>query len=81
MPYDITDPFDFYVVYLRDGEHSGQFVFPKDILCEKGVLSKNGKGGKRAMRVYPPWCVAVNKQAKTTQEWQVKYFSEENSSC
>jgi hypothetical protein len=26
--------------------------------------------------VYPPWDVAVNKQAKKTQKWQLEYFLE-----
>ena len=54
----------------------GQFVFPKTIVYEKGFLSKNGKGGKRAMRVYPPWDIPKNKQAQVTQAWQLQYFFE-----
>jgi hypothetical protein len=26
------------------------------------------------MRVYPPWDIAINKQAEKTQSWQTKYF-------
>lgn len=73
-PFDISDPIDFFVVSVRDGNKFGQFVFPKKILFEKGVLSKNSKGGKRAIRVYPPWSIAINKQAKATQKWQLDYF-------
>lgn len=76
MPYDITDPVDLFVVSVRSNEHVGQFVFPKMILYEKGILSKNGKGGKRAMRIYPSWDVTESKQAKKTQEWQLNYFIE-----
>ncbi|MDR0329875.1 MAG: MepB family protein [Rickettsia sp.] len=28
------------------------------------------------MRVYPPWDIVINKQAKKTQAWQLEYFLE-----
>ncbi|MDR3492199.1 MAG: MepB family protein [Gammaproteobacteria bacterium] len=76
QPYDISDPIDLYIISTRKGNHFGQFVFPKSELCKQGVLSINGKGGKRAMRVYPPWDKVVSKQAQNTQNWQIKYFLE-----
>ena len=54
----------------------GQFVFPKSVLWQKGLVSKDGNGGKRAMRVYPPWAIADSVQAKKTQAWQLLYFAE-----
>ncbi len=76
QPHDLADPVDFFVISVRNTEHFGQFVFPKMILLKKGILSKGGKGGKRAMRIYPPWDIANNQQAKNTQEWQLMYFFE-----
>lgn len=76
MPYDMSDQFDFLVINVHDKDRSGQFVFPKQVLYEKGVISKNGLGGKRAMRIYPAWDVTDNAQAKRTQAWQIKYFFE-----
>jgi len=76
LPYDIADPFDLFVVSVRDKECFGQFVFPKSVLCEKGIISKEGKGGKRAIRLYPPWNKTDNRQAKNTQAWQLTYFFE-----
>ena len=76
MPYDMTDSFDLLVVNVRDKDRFGQFVFPKAILYEKGIISKDGNGGKRAIRVYPAWDVADNAQAKRTQAWQLQYFFE-----
>ncbi len=78
LPYDITDPIDFFVVSVRTPEHFGQFVFPKTVLYEKGIVSKEGKGGKRAIRVYPPWDITDSRQAKNTQAWQILYFFEIN---
>lgn len=76
MPFDLSDPIDLFVVSVRRGDHLGQFVFPKTVLYEKGFVSKDGIGGKRAMRVYPPWDVTDSKQAGQTQAWQLKYFFE-----
>jgi hypothetical protein len=76
QPFDQSDPIDFFVISVRHLTHFGQFVFPKAVLLEKGVISKEGVGGKRAMRVYPPWDLCDNKQAKRTQSWQLLYFFE-----
>ena len=76
MPFDITDPIDLFVVNVRKDGLLGQFVFPKNVLVEKGFVSINGIGGKRAMRVYPPWEATESVQAKKTQAWQLMYFLE-----
>jgi hypothetical protein len=74
LPYDFNDSFDFLVISARAENHFGQFVFPKAVLCEKGIISSSKKEGKRAMRIYPPWDKADNSQAKKTQTWQLQYF-------
>jgi hypothetical protein len=74
MPHDLSDPFDFFVVSVRCEDYFGQFIFPKAVLHKHGVVSKASKGGKRAIRVYPPWDKAQNSQAKKTQSWQLNYF-------
>jgi len=53
---------------------SGQFVFPKSELINKGIITTKKKGGKRGFRIYPEWDIATSKQAKKTQKWQLKYF-------
>lgn len=74
MPFDVGDPFDFFVLSVRRDNDLGQFIFPKNVLGEKGVLSKGGKGGKRGFRLYAPWDVVESTQAKKTQAWQLPYF-------
>lgn len=74
LPYDFNDSFDFLVLSARAENHFGQFVFPKAVLCEKGIISSSEKEGKRAMRIYPSWDKADNFQAKKTQAWQLHYF-------
>ncbi|MFD4861051.1 MepB family protein [Streptomyces atratus] len=74
QPYDSEDPVDLFVISTRDADRFGQFVFPRDVLCERGIVSRNGRGGKRAFRVYPPWVTTTNRQAGRTQEWQADYF-------
>ncbi|MFI9049669.1 MepB family protein [Streptomyces sp. NPDC053427] len=75
-PFDSTDPVDLFVVSTRDGDRFGQFVFSRDALIDRGIVSRNGTGGKRAFRVYPPWVTTVNRQARATQRWQLDHFLE-----
>lgn len=70
----MSDELDFLVITARDRDHFGQFIFPKSVLGDKGVLTKNQKEGKRGIRVYPPWDFVSSEQAKKTQRWQIKYF-------
>ena len=74
LPYDVIDPFDFLIVSTRKAHHFGQFIFPKSILRNKGIVSEKGWKGKMAFRLYPPWDIAKNSQAKRSQEWQLPYF-------
>ncbi|MBC7390620.1 MAG: MepB family protein [Opitutaceae bacterium] len=73
-PFHISDELDFIIITSKDGENLGQFLFPKSVLVEKEIISTNTKEGKRGIRVYPPWDVVTNNQAKKTQAWQIKYF-------
>ena len=73
-PFDNSDNFDFVIITARNDNSFGQFIFPKSVLADKGIITRNGKEGKRGIRVYPPWDTTTNKQAKKTQTWQTKYF-------
>ncbi len=75
-PFSEIDRIDFYVINVKTENNFGQFVFPKYELINKGIISTEKKDGKRGFRVYPKWDNAENKQAKKTQEWQLKYFYE-----
>lgn len=75
-PFEENDEFDFFVVNVHCEEKSGQFVFPKSILIQKGIISTDKKEGKRAFRVYPSWDVVESKQATQSQKWQLEYFEE-----
>ncbi|AIW40320.1 MULTISPECIES: MepB family protein [Paenibacillus] len=74
QPYDVSDPIDFLVISARKDSSLGQFVFPKSILIKHKILSNKGEGGKRAIRIYPPWDTPTSLQAQKTQTWQLKYF-------
>jgi hypothetical protein len=76
-PYNIKDNFDLYIIITRKNNKLGQFIFPKKILYDHGILSDNNYDGKRGFRVYPPWDdVSKNNQARETQAWQLNYFLE-----
>ena len=76
IPFDSKDPFDFIVITAKNDNQLGQFIFPKSVLINKGIISHNGKSGKRGIRIYPPWTLTLNKQATITQQWQANYFLE-----
>ncbi|WKX68847.1 MepB family protein [Streptomyces sp. XD-27] len=73
-PFDADDGVDLFVISSRDGDGFGQFVFPREVLCERAIVSRGGSGGKRGFRVYPPWVTTTNRQARSAQAWQVNYF-------
>ncbi|WP_235942203.1 MepB family protein [Aquirufa beregesia] len=68
------DDVDFIVITSKNGNNTGQFIFPTSVLANKGIISQNGKDEKRGIRVYPNWDIVRNKQAEKTQNWQRKYF-------
>ncbi|RHX87423.1 MepB family protein [Leptospira stimsonii] len=74
-PYHIKDDVDYFIIAAIFRKHSGQFIFPKSVLHQLGILS-GAKEGKRGFRIYPPWDVSLNKQANQTQIWQSNYFLE-----
>lgn len=73
-PLDSRDGVDVLIVSVADASQRGQFVFDQQALLEYGVMSRDGQGGKRAIRVYPPWSKPVAKDAIRTQRWQLRYF-------
>lgn len=76
QPFGLSDDIDFFIINTNCGNHFGQFVFPKSVLCQQGILTTDLKEGKRAIRVYPSWDITTNKQAQKTQKWQLDYFLE-----
>ncbi|WP_395077219.1 MepB family protein [Flavobacterium sp.] len=74
-PFEISDSVDLFVINTKTENRFGQFVFPKSVLIQKGIVTDK-KEGKRAIRVYPSWDLAVNKQAQKIQKWQLEYFLE-----
>jgi hypothetical protein len=76
QPFDAAEPIDLFIISTRKDNHFGQFIFSKKILCDFDIISKNNKGGKRAIRVYPPWDKTTSKQAQRTQKSQLNYFLE-----
>lgn len=73
-PYNFETFPDRLVISILDGDLSGQFVIPKNILREKQILKHNGAKGKMALRFYPSWETSLNKTAQAAQKWQCDYF-------
>ncbi|MDO8039485.1 MepB family protein [Janthinobacterium sp. SUN137] len=76
-PLDEADPVDIVIIAVADdvGARHGFFIFPRSVLIERGVMSRAAQGGKRALRVYPPWCAPESIQAQRTQRWQAAWFA------
>lgn len=75
-PFREQDRVDFLVINVISEFGGGQFVFPKSVLVDQGIISSAKKPGKRGIRVYPPWDHPTSKQAQNTQQWQLQYFLE-----
>lgn len=73
-PLDEADSVDAVVIAVAADARHGFFIFPRSVLIERGVMSRAGQGGKRALRVYPPWCAPESGQALRTQRWQAQWF-------
>lgn len=73
-PFHVLDDIDFFIITSKNCDNFGQFIFPKSVLAAKGIISTKDKGGKRGIRVYPPWDIVTNKQAERSQKWQTQYF-------
>lgn len=65
---------------MRQAAHVRLFVFPRSALVLHGIVSDadadadaDGES-KRGFRLYPPWSITDNEQARRTQRRQTDYF-------
>ncbi len=72
------DRIGFVVVHVHDDSHSGQSIFNRSILVDKGTMATGSKKGKTAFRIYPPWTKPVADEAIKSQRWQNVYFVADN---
>jgi len=73
-PYTLDECTDRLVITVLDQGKKGQFVFSKEVMTSKGIVTTDSSKGKMAMRVYPDWVTGLNPTAKKTQAWQSEYF-------
>ena len=73
-PFNESDSFDFYIIVTEENENYGLFLFPKNELIKRQILTTNSKEGKRGFRVYPIWTKTENRQAEKAQIWQTNFF-------
>ena len=78
-PFDAADGIDRVVVSVGDETHQGFFLFDQATLIGRDVFSRDGVGGKRAIRVYPPWCTPLARQALASQRWQLAAFIDDST--
>ncbi|MGG5318234.1 MepB family protein [Enterococcus sp. AZ072] len=80
QPFSYFDSPEKLIIVILDGQRSGQFVFPKDILLKNGILKGPNSKGKMSIRVYPIWEQDLNKTAFTTKKWQTEFFIDTSAS-
>lgn len=76
VPFNDNQFPDYLIVNIIDGERKGQFIFPKTVLKQQGILASTATPGKMAFRVYTPWDKDLNVNATKTAKWQRPYFVE-----
>lgn len=69
-PYTVVEAVDTLAICIPK---KGAFLFTKEILVQKGILSDD-KTGKMGFRVYTPSETGLNKTAQKTQAWQAEFF-------
>jgi len=74
QPFDTADRIDFFIISARTENHFGLFIFPITVLQKRGIVSHKNVGGKRAIRIYPPWDLTHSAQAQRSQNWQLDFF-------
>src|SRR5699024_2195701 len=63
QPYLYEKAPDLFVITTFKSENEfGQFIFPREVLLEKGILRSDLTKGKMAIRVYPSWDNPSSKQ-------------------
>jgi len=74
QPFHDSDSFDCFIVNIKTEKVLGQFIFPKSVLIQRGIISTATKEGKRAFRVYTELDKNLNKTAERTRFWQQEFF-------
>lgn len=74
VPFEVNDSLNLVVIFSEREDKSGLFVFTKDVLVRRGIVSAEGKKGKLGFRIYPPWASIQSANAQKSQNWQVPHF-------
>ena len=62
------------LVFVAVDGQCGLFRFTREHLWALGISSDGQQRGKRGFRVYPSWCIDLNRQAVVTQRAQAPAF-------
>ncbi|WP_276089196.1 MepB family protein [Pedobacter sp. JY14-1] len=75
-PLSFEDQLSDLLIAVEEGGRMGYFLFPADVLLQRGIAASSSNQGKRGLRVYAPWISGLNPTALATQGWQQEYFRE-----
>ncbi len=73
-PYDFLEFPQYLVVIISRQNKSGYFLFPKEELKKRRIISDGVIVGKMGFRVYLPDETGLNQTALRTQGWQAEYY-------
>ncbi|WP_448606465.1 MepB family protein [Paenimyroides ceti] len=76
MPWEKSDAIDFALLFCADAHKKGFLLLPEFVLEKQGLIATAQNKGKRGFRIYAPWDIATNAQAKKTKAWQLPFFIE-----
>lgn len=62
------------LAFVEDGARFGVFEFSSRMLADLGITRSDSASGKRGFRLYPDWCIDLNKSAAKTQTRQAPAF-------
>lgn len=79
-----SDELDYLFIQVEDESERGLFIFPVEVLKEKGIVFSATKKGKTGFRVFPSWSQdrgevgtkVFSESGKKTQRWQLPFFIE-----
>lgn len=74
IPFSYESFPDYLIVEVIENECEGYFIFPKNVLKCKSILTTESTNGKMGFRVYAPWVSELNKTAVKSKKWQERYF-------
>ena len=75
VPLEEVDPVDVFMFGISEGGTiQGMFLFPVNVLSEKGYVTSKRKAGKVNIELLPPMVQPKTAKVRATQSWQTSFY-------